>query len=180
MAIISSVNKSAEYQALVEEYNERLSFIDQDLVWLLSLPYQKFWCQIVFDTTCQRLVDSYLKLAPRPYDVEKMKSLPEETIGLLGSIHKHVFFVCLRMSTYKESKDNFMTQQGFADLIYENFLFDIPKILDLCVLYKNNPVLVRLVENLFNTQEKYYQDFRSCVRDIIKVNYFNNTNGREF
>ena len=62
-----------------------------------------------------------------------------------------------------------MTIQGFSDLIYNNFLFDIPKILDLCVLYKNNPVLPRLVENLFSSQEKFYQDFKSCVKDIIKA-----------
>lgn len=66
-------------------------------------------------------------------------------------------------------KDNFLTPEAFANLIYENFLFDIPKILDLCVLYQNNPVLSKLIENLFNLQPNYFDDFRHCIKDIIKV-----------
>lgn len=101
MAILNP--SSLEYQACLEEYEERLKIIDQDLKWLLALNYQKFWCQVLFDQSCQNLLDSYLKLAPRPYDVYKIQ-LPNQIIALLNSIHKSVFLVCLRMSTYKESK----------------------------------------------------------------------------
>ena len=62
-----------------------------------------------------------------------------------------------------------MTQEGFAHLIYNHFLFDIPKILDLCVLYNKNPVLSKLIENLFNAQKSYYEDFKLCLKDITKV-----------
>lgn len=62
-----------------------------------------------------------------------------------------------------------MTQEGFAHLIYNHFLFDIPKILDLCVLYNKNPVLSKLIENLFNAQKSYYEDFKLCLKDINKV-----------
>lgn len=62
-----------------------------------------------------------------------------------------------------------MSQNAYADLIYNNYLFDIPKILDLCVLYKKNPVLDKIVENLFNTQKNYFEDFKMCIKDIIKV-----------
>ena len=62
-----------------------------------------------------------------------------------------------------------MNQDAFSDLIYNNFLFDIPKILDLCVLYKNNPILEKLIENLFNSQKKYFNDFKLCIKDIVKV-----------
>lgn len=54
-------------------------------------------------------------------------------------------------------------------MIYKYFLFDIPKILDLCVLYKNNPVLEKLIENLFNSQKNYFDDFKHCIKDIIKA-----------
>lgn len=71
----------------------------------------------------------------------------------------------------EKKQDNFLSRQGFASLIYENFLFDMPRIFDLCVLYRNNPVLGKLIENLFSSQEKYYQDFKACVDDIIKVDW---------
>lgn len=97
-------NSSVDYQASLDEYKERLNFIRDDLIWLLSLPYQKFWCQIIYDETAQRMIDSYLRLSPRPHDVLKLKQLPPNVRELHNSIHKYVFLVCLRMSTYKESK----------------------------------------------------------------------------
>ena len=62
-----------------------------------------------------------------------------------------------------------MTQEAFASIIYNNFLFDIPKILDLCVLYKENPVLSKIVQNLFGAQKNYFQDFKACMRDIMRA-----------
>ena len=62
-----------------------------------------------------------------------------------------------------------MTQEAFASIIYNNFLFDIPKILDLCVLYKENPVLSKIVQNLFSAQKNYFQDFKACMRDIMRA-----------
>ena len=62
---LAVLNKSAESAAAIEEYTERLSFIDEDLTWLLSLPYQLFLCQMIYDEACLAMVDSYLRLAPR-------------------------------------------------------------------------------------------------------------------
>jgi activating signal cointegrator complex subunit 2 len=65
-----------------------------------------------------------------------------------------------------------MDREAFASIIYDNFLFDIPKVLDLCVLYKQNPVLNKLIENLFASQPNYYSDFKMCIKDIIKVRIY--------
>lgn len=32
--------------AQIEEYLEQAQFISEDLDWLLSLPHDKFWCQV--------------------------------------------------------------------------------------------------------------------------------------
>ena len=52
-------------KAVADEYAEKLKIIETDLRWLLALPYQKFWCQMIYDSSCILLIDSYLKLAPR-------------------------------------------------------------------------------------------------------------------
>ncbi len=40
-------------------------------------------------------------------------------------------------------QENFITPVVFAEIIYNNYLFDIPKILDLCVLFgKGNSQLL--------------------------------------
>ena len=61
-----------------------------------------------------------------------------------------------------------MSQEAYADLIYNNYLFDMPKIFDLCVLYKKNQVLPKIIENLFNSQRNYFSDFRLCLRDLTR------------
>ena len=33
--------------AAVEEWKERIEFINDDLKWLLSLTHSKFWCQVI-------------------------------------------------------------------------------------------------------------------------------------
>lgn len=62
-----------------------------------------------------------------------------------------------------------MTPEVYAKAIYNNYLFDIPKIFDLCVLYKKNQLLPKMIDNLFKTQQKYYDDFKTSVKDILSV-----------
>jgi activating signal cointegrator complex subunit 2 len=153
----------------VDEYKERLLIIEKDLEWLLHLSYQKFWSQIVYDKSCQKMIDSYLKLAPRPHDISDIKKLPQTIQLHHNNIHRYTFLVCLRMSTFKESQVNYLTPEGFASIIYNNFLFDIPKILDICVLYKHNSILSKMVNNLFDNQPKYFDDFNQCIKDITRA-----------
>jgi hypothetical protein len=91
-------------QSSIEEYKERLEIIEKDLKWLLKLSYQKFWCQIIYDNSCQQLIDSYLKLSPRSHDSFNFDRLQSDVLKLHDSIHRCVFLICLRMSTYKESR----------------------------------------------------------------------------
>lgn len=57
-----------------------------------------------------------------------------EVVDMQRRLHRSVFLTFLRMSTHKESKDHFISPSAFGEILYNNFLFDIPKILDLCVL----------------------------------------------
>ncbi|XP_043925681.1 activating signal cointegrator 1 complex subunit 2 [Protopterus annectens] len=155
--------------ALEEEFLDRANFIADDLDWLLSLPHDKFWCQIIFDETLQNCLESYLRFSPRNFD-ERSPSKPA-VMDVQNRIHHSVFLTFLRMSTYKESKDNFFTPSAFGELIYNNFLFDVPKILDLCVLYgKGNSLLLqKMIGNIFTQQPSYYNDLNETVPTILQV-----------
>lgn len=60
----------------------------------------------------------------------------------------------LKSTLYFFLQDHFFTPAVFGEIIYDNFLFDIPKILDLCVLFgKGNSQLLHkmigeLIENI--------------------------------
>ncbi|XP_042303524.1 activating signal cointegrator 1 complex subunit 2 [Sceloporus undulatus] len=140
-----------------------------DLDWLLALPHDKFWCQVIFDETLQKCLDSYLRHAPRKFDVV-LDAAPEVS-NLQKRLHQNIFLTFLRMSTHKESKDHFITPSVFGEILYNNFLFDIPKILDLCVLFgKGNGALLRkMIENIFTQQPSYFTDLDETVPTILQV-----------
>ncbi|XP_060221558.1 activating signal cointegrator 1 complex subunit 2 isoform X3 [Meriones unguiculatus] len=89
-------------------------------------------------------------------------------------LHRSVFLTFLRMSTHKESKDHFISPSAFGEILYNNFLFDIPKILDLCVLFGkgNSPLLQKMIGNIFTQQPSYYNDLDETIPTILQV--FNN------
>lgn len=156
--------------ALVDEFLELAQFISEDLEWLLALPHDKFWCQVVFDESLQRCLDSYLRYAPHGLDPSGLSSTPA-VANMQRNIHRSVFMVFLRMATHKESKENFITPAVFAEIIYNNYLFDIPKILDLCVLFGkgNSQLLHKMIENIFTQQPSYYGDLNETIPAIIQV-----------
>uniref|UniRef100_A0A3B4V320 Activating signal cointegrator 1 complex subunit 2 n=1 Tax=Seriola dumerili TaxID=41447 RepID=A0A3B4V320_SERDU len=156
--------------AEVEEFLEYARFIIEDLEWLLALPHDKFWCQVVFDESLQRCLDSYLCHAPRSLDLTALPSSPTMA-EMQRSVHRSVFLTFLRMATHKESKDNFLTPAVFGEIIYDNFLFDIPKILDLCVLFGkgNSQLLHKMIENIFTQQPSYYSDLDETVPTVLQV-----------
>ncbi|XP_051489934.1 activating signal cointegrator 1 complex subunit 2 isoform X1 [Apus apus] len=158
--------------ALVEEFLERAKFIADDLNWLLALPHDKFWCQVIFDETLQKCLDSYLCHAPRKFDASL--DCHPEVHDMQKRLHRSVFLTFLRMSTHKESKDHFITPSVFGEIIYNNFLFDIPKILDLCVLFgKGNGLLLqKMIENIFTQQPSYFSDLDETLPTVLQV--FNN------
>ncbi|KAK2493356.1 hypothetical protein MC885_020823 [Smutsia gigantea] len=155
--------------ALVEEYLERATFVANDLDWLLALPHDKFWCQVIFDETLQKCLDSYLRYVPRKFD-EWVAPAPE-VVDMERCLHRSVFLTFLRMSTHKESKDHFISPSAFGEILYNNFLFDIPKILDLCVLFGkgNSPLLQKMIGNIFIQQPSYYNDLDETVPTILQV-----------
>ncbi|XP_077378517.1 activating signal cointegrator 1 complex subunit 2 [Festucalex cinctus] len=156
--------------AEVEEFLERGRFILEDLEWLLALPHDKFWCQVVFDRSLQNCLDSYVRHAPRGLDLASVPSSPA-VVETQRSLHRAIFLAFLRMATHKESKDNFITPAVFGEILYENFLFDVPKMMDLCVLFGkgNAPLLHKMIENIFTQQPSYYRDLDDTMPTILEV-----------
>ncbi|XP_074015418.1 activating signal cointegrator 1 complex subunit 2 isoform X6 [Numenius arquata] len=127
---------------------------------------------VIFDETLQKCLDSYLCHAPRKFDA--FLDCHPEVNNMQKCLHRSVFLTFLRMSTHKESKDHFITPSVFGEIIYNNFLFDIPKILDLCVLFgKGNSLLLqKMIENIFTWQPSYFSDLDETLPTVLQV--FNN------
>ena len=59
----------------------------------------------------------------------------------------------------------------FGDILYQHFLFDIPKIFDLCSIYgqDNSALLGKMISNVFSTQPRYLQDLSATIDSIYEV-----------
>lgn len=158
-----------ENATVEEEWMMRANYIEDDLHWLLRLPHDRFWCQVVYDSSLHECIGSFLHGAPRPYDLDIRFSA--EVKQKHESLLRLFFFVCLRMSTHKESKDSGLSPHSFGEMIYENFIFDIPKIMDICVLFgRGNEAIVRkMVANIFAQQKRYYDDLQMIVSTTVQV-----------
>jgi len=133
----------------------------------------RFWCQVIFDSSLQRCIDSYLSEARRPHDLsDSTRDVPSDVKSRVMLVHRLVFLVCLRSSTHHESTTNFIDGKVFGDILYENYIFDIPRLMDICVVYGHgsDAVLVsKMIGNVFLQQPKYNDDLRAVVASIEKV-----------
>ena len=81
------------------------------------------------------------------------------------------FRVFIRMTTCKESKENFFDSEVYGTILYDNFILDVPKIIDLCSLFgpSNEKLLVKMIDNVFKHQPKYLGDVKEAVPSLTKV-----------
>ncbi|XP_066459886.1 activating signal cointegrator 1 complex subunit 2 isoform X2 [Eleutherodactylus coqui] len=167
--IVYSLPPESCSSALLEEFLERVDFIVKDLKWLLALPHDLFWCQVIYDESLQKCLDSFLSGAPRRYD--RRIPFPPAVQNAHDELCRHVFLTFLRISTHKESKDHHITPSLFGEILYNNYLFDIPKLLDICILFGkgNSALLQKMIGNIFQQQPSYFQDLNDTVPTLLQV-----------
>jgi len=136
--------------------------VESDLSWLLHLPCHKFWSQLVHDESLHKYLESVLQAFPRQHDVS-VERKEEELVGKNVRILHKLFLVFVRLCTYKESATDFMSPEYFGNLIYDKFLLDIPKLMDVCVLFApcNQAIVSKMVANVLKCQPKYLEDLAS-------------------
>jgi len=78
-------------------------------------------------------------------------------------------FVCWIVLLYLQTE--FITPGYYGRLIYDNYVFTIPLILDICILYgrDNRVQVLQIIDTVFQTQPKYKEDLEKAVPFICKV-----------
>ena len=149
-----------------------LETLRDDVIILLKLPLNRFWSQVIFDPKFHILIDSFLKLTP----VIMEESPDILKYDLFQSFLEVMFKVFLRMGTNREAQYTKnrtfpdFTTNAFADLLYDNYLFDLPKILDLCFIYSSNRQLLgEMFEGIFRKQNKYFYDIQEMLRTSLTL-----------
>lgn len=68
-------------------------------------------------------------------------------------------------------QENFISPAVFGDILYQHFLFDIPKMFDLCSIYgqENAALLGKMISNIFTNQPRYSQDLMASIDSTYEV-----------
>lgn len=103
----------------------------------------------VFDETLHKLLGTYLQYATRPYDPPPT-DMSTAVLETEGRLHRQVFMVLARMSTPVESRADHITPSVYADIIYEHWLFDVPKLIDIASIYcpANLPAVQKMIASI--------------------------------
>ena len=133
---------------------------------LSRLPHFKFWSQILFDTSLNTLIKSFLKFCPKCWENDGI--VPEYAKKHL-SISRKMFLLFLRMSTYKESNEGYMSAEFFGSLHSKYGWLGAFEMSLLCSIYANQtPLLEKLCENVIKQNRS---DFKaSFTRYSANVN----------
>ncbi|CAG0891869.1 unnamed protein product [Darwinula stevensoni] len=161
-----------EEEDMKAEWLENARYLLEDLGFLLSLPHARFWSRVVQDQELHNSLESFLNQGPRDYDL----SVPESDIEVehvVMALSRRVFIVFIRMATYKESGVEQMPPEVFAQLIYDKYVFDIPKLIGLCSMYgpKNHALLTKMVSHIFTVQPAYTDDmlhFSASLHEVFE------------
>ncbi|CAK9801226.1 Activating signal cointegrator 1 complex subunit 2 [Anthophora plagiata] len=153
-----------------EHWMEIVSYMIDDLKWLLSLPFYRFWSNIVFNPSILDALVSFLQEAPPFYALENVPSCPE-MLKLLDTLSHYVLVVFTRLVTNKESHKEYMSLPFLGNLLYENYVFTVPIIFDLCQLYgrENRKIVEKIFNCLFTLEPRYKDDLQKAVPHIIEA-----------
>lgn len=166
-----------EYATDPEERIEFLRLFNDKMEQILRLRFHVFWSQFIYDEKVRRCLDTYLRYCQRAYDVneesraglENNDSQAEEERNLTRQISRRVLATYVRLSRPEETETDYISDGKFAQVIYQENIFDIPKLIDLCAIYGdcNRMTVTKIVHSVFSRQPLYKDDFGFIVQHML-------------
>ncbi|XP_032519004.2 activating signal cointegrator 1 complex subunit 2 isoform X2 [Danaus plexippus] len=141
----------------LDAWKSKMQVYLENLKWLLGLEHHRFWSTILYHPQCMDCLISFIQEVSPPY-------LPAhecgDVRGIYEEIRRLVLVVFSRLITNKESKNQWMTKEYLADIIYNNFIFTIPVLWDLCLAYgvDNARHISKMVDTVYTLQPTYNTD----------------------
>ncbi|CAE7516311.1 ASCC2 [Symbiodinium natans] len=148
-----------------------LETLNEKLEKLLRSKFHVFWSQVIFDQSVSRFVDSYLRFCLRAHDLEGLEDsgASAEEQAVTKEVSRRMLQLLVRLSRPQESPSDYLSQDKFAQVILESQVFDVPKIIDICVIYgdANRSTVTKIVHSAFRCQPLFKEDFRSVVQHML-------------
>eukprot|EP00826_Nyctotherus_ovalis_P021418 TRINITY_DN1690_c0_g2_i1.p1 TRINITY_DN1690_c0_g2~~TRINITY_DN1690_c0_g2_i1.p1 ORF type:complete len:356 (-),score=103.45 TRINITY_DN1690_c0_g2_i1:546-1613(-) len=170
--------QAEESKMSTEDFLTTLSEIDVKLLYVRSLGFVDFWCATL-DRNLREALDSFLlsfdPLVLRQLSWDKDNAVIEKMNMHYRSILKSVLMVYLRISRRSEiARDSNSTCEispdCYSQLVYDEFLIDTAKLLDLGSIYgKSNVNILKLITfDIFTNEQRYYDDLIESITAMSK------------
>ncbi|GMH32611.1 hypothetical protein BSKO_00445 [Bryopsis sp. KO-2023] len=147
------------------ETAEAVGAINDDLGRLLKLTPSDFWNVVEREPSLPQCIDSYLRFRRRAYEEDPNDN---QLSRAASQMFQRVFLVLLRLVTIEEGPGA-PDRTSQAALLYENWILDIPKLLDVCVLFgsENRELVSQFLGNVFAWQPKYLEDLAGVISTLV-------------
>jgi hypothetical protein len=171
-----------------EEFLHYVRFVCRDIEFLLSLRFAQFWGLVSKTPEISRFFDDFLQNARKHNDIFKMQhlshftedeerlstqdaSMKEEIRVTMNRLLKLVLRVYFRLSLTIESDEEYFSLAFYQKIIYDNWIFDMAKLIDLAAIYaRSNPATVtKLILNVFDNEPRFVQDFKETVDMLMNL-----------
>jgi hypothetical protein len=131
---------------------------------LLRAPYGRFWSRVLYDGSVLRFLDTFLQFFPRPS--QWANGFPASDAK---AVYQLVLQFVVRCSLPSEDEFNFHRADAVADVLSR--VFDVPKILDLCALYRHTcPAATReVLQRLFSRQPRFSSELSRAAQAAQNV-----------
>lgn len=76
-----------------------------------------------------------------------------------------VLRVFFRLSLTIEGDDEYLSLGFYSKIVYDNWIFDMAKLVDLAAVYgkSNGPIIQKIILNVFDNEKKFVQDFKETI-----------------
>ena len=76
-----------------------------------------------------------------------------------------VLRVFFRLSLTIEGDDEYLSLPFYSKIVYDNWIFDMAKLVDLAAIYgkSNGPIVQKIILNVFDNEKKFVQDFTETI-----------------
>ncbi|XP_049950825.1 activating signal cointegrator 1 complex subunit 2 isoform X1 [Schistocerca serialis cubense] len=153
-----------------ESWLDVVKLYNNDMEWLLNLKQHRFWSQIIYYDSTMPAIVSFLQEAVPFYALKKyfqdddMWKMYKKTYGL-------IYAIVNRLITNRESEDEYMSEKHLGNLIYDNYIFTVSMMLDLCLVYgeSNRSGLQSVISRALKIQPRYLDDLKDTVSVCSKV-----------
>jgi len=137
----------------------------QEFETLLKMPFNVFWCHILY-TEFPRVLETYLRFGPQPKEDAEKNLYSNDIDALSRQLCRSAFFLCIRSSKRGESSKESISTNAFPSYIQKTW--NVPMLIDFCVLYgeTNADKVSDLVSQVLISCPELNQDLKHITSDM--------------